>query len=449
MKIKMFANLICATLLSLMACFSATIALAETRDDTAVVIEQSKRTQRLLDDGDYEKALNSAKSAYELSVKTIGENNLNTAILGETYANLLGFTGSTLMATELYKKTIVVYADRYGDNSVKLVPAIFGLAKHSKTPEQAKHVKRALNIVRTQVPYDNLAYARAVFDAAEFLTNSRANNKVVKNILGEAIDIYRLEYGAWSEEMIYPLMLRGKLAAAYRNPKQAKRNFNRALYIADRYVSRRHQIAMLGEAGTALLEHSRSTSAKRYLEKAYDLSTETFGEENPRTGLAALELGRYYLTDEKFDPAERLLKRSLGTIEKNANYRGSQLTALSLLVELNESQGRRDEATPYCQAIGAISPWASTQDYRPIFQKRPEYPREAWRKWSRGHVVVEFTVDEYGFVQSPEVVESTGHETFIAASLKAVDSFRYAPAYKEGKPVSTQGVRNTFNFSPW
>ncbi len=446
MKPRFLTNTKPGVLIVVIAGFLTAFADADLTNDQAAVVEGSKQTQRYLDEHDYEKALNSAQSTYELSVKVMGEDNLNTAVLGETYANLLGLTGSGNRAKKLYKKTIDIYTDRYGKDSLKSVPAILGYAKYSGAKDQQKYVRRALTILRTQTPEDKLAYAEAAVEASEFLTRSSKNHETVQEILGEALDIYEAEFGKKSVEMIQPFMLRGKAAATEGKPRKARGYFDRAISIAEKKLSKSHQALLLGEAGSALLRYSRSINAKGYLLKAHKLSAEMFGEDSPRTALAAMEVGRYHMADQKLDRAETLFKQSLGVIEQDPNYRSHQMAVLSLLVELHETQGRRDEATPYCQAIGAIAPWTSTQDYRPIFKKAPKYPQRAITARSEGYVLMEYEVDKYGFVQDPKVIESTGHETLVAASFEAVDTFRYAPAYKDGEAVSTQGVRNKFTF---
>ncbi len=119
-----------------------------------------------------------------------------------------------------------------------------------------------------------------------------------------------------------------------------------------------------------------------------------------------------------------------------------ELTAHSFLVELYERNGQSDLATQHCLAVGKMIPTREVQDYFPLFKPVPEYPRNALASIKEGSVVVEFSVDEAGFVQDPKVVDRVGSIVFDKPSLEVAKRFRYAPAFVDGKPVRTDGVKN-------
>ncbi len=434
-------------LLAVCLCTLALQAGAELSEEQAAVVAGSKRTQSLIEEQNYEAALQSAQSTYELSAQTLGANNANTAILAEDYARLLGSTGNRNQAHDHYKKAVEIFTTLYGDKSVKAVPAMLGMAEFSWKEEQAGLVKRALEIQRSQAPEDQLTYADAAVYAGEYLIKQRGNRKLAHNILGDALKIYETEYGEKSTEVIQPLMILGGASIKLGKTRKANYFYGRALSIAQKNLNEAHQAVLLREAGSALLQFGRSTEAEKYLKQAHKMSLKAFGENDFRTALAAISMARYHMADKKPESAETLLKQALSVVEKNSNYRNHQMAVLSLLVESYESRGRREEATPYCQAIGAIAPWSNTQDYLPIFKKAPVYPKKAVRANSEGYVIVEYTVDEYGFVRNPEIVEATGHKSFLLASIQTAEAFRYAPAYVNGKPVATEGVRNKFTFA--
>ena len=87
-------------------------------------------------------------------------------------------------------------------------------------------------------------------------------------------------------------------------------------------------------------------------------------------------------------------------------------------------------------------PTRDVQDYVPLFKPVPQYPRSALASSQEGSVVVEFSVDEAGFVQNPKVVDRIGSKVFDKPSLEVAKRFRYAPAFVDGKPVRTDGVQN-------
>lgn len=71
---------------------------------------------------------------------------------------------------------------------------------------------------------------------------------------------------------------------------------------------------------------------------------------------------------------------------------------------------------------------------RTRLQVPPTYPAEARNAGITGAVTVEFVVDEQGRVQLARVVESTDAR-FEAATLRAVQKWRFEPGKKNGRPV--------------
>ena len=134
------------------------------------------------------------------------------------------------------------------------------------------------------------------------------------------------------------------------------------------------------------------------------------------------------------------------------------LMARANLVEAYEKLGESDKATEHCLAIGRTTPWTGTADYQPLFKRPPTYPRSATAQNANGHVLLEFRVDEMGFVRDPKVVEARTAKdvkpsaqpdivwAFEQAAIEAASKFRYAPKFVDGEPVAVEGVRNLIVF---
>lgn len=60
-------------------------------------------------------------------------------------------------------------------------------------------------------------------------------------------------------------------------------------------------------------------------------------------------------------------------------------------------------------------------------------------------MILNFTVDEQGFVRSPKVSSSTA-PGLKEAVLAVVGQFRYAPRFEEGMPVATSNVNFIVNY---
>ncbi|MCY3624293.1 MAG: energy transducer TonB [Gammaproteobacteria bacterium] len=126
------------------------------------------------------------------------------------------------------------------------------------------------------------------------------------------------------------------------------------------------------------------------------------------------------------------------------------LMARANLVEAYEKLGESDRATEHCLAIGKTVPWTGTADYQPLFKRPPTYPRNALVRNTEGWVLVEFGVDEMGFVREPIVIDSKPKGdigwSLEAAAVVAAKGFRYAPRFVDGEPVAVDGVRNRIVF---
>ena len=91
-------------------------------------------------------------------------------------------------------------------------------------------------------------------------------------------------------------------------------------------------------------------------------------------------------------------------------------------------------------------------NYRPhsaLLKDPPRYPREALKRGTEGFVLVEFTVTEKGSVADATVIESAlslnsdgMRNDFERAALGSVNQYRFVPATKAGRPISTVGVRD-------
>lgn len=72
---------------------------------------------------------------------------------------------------------------------------------------------------------------------------------------------------------------------------------------------------------------------------------------------------------------------------------------------------------------------------RPIKITRPQYPQEAFVKKIEGTVIVEILIDSTGAVVRARVIQSI--PALDAAALQTVREWRFSPAIKNGRPVST------------
>jgi len=219
------------------------------------------------------------------------------------------------------------------------------------------------------------------------------------------------------------------------------------------------------ETGASLVDVRNTKMGRRYLGEAEAIYRAGGAEQRQRLGLATMYLGQADMTDGRFDAAERrLLEAAQHLPLTDEKTLADGVRARALLVQNYELDGKSELATPHCVAIGAANAVQQGDDYLPLFRMAPRYPSVMLNSGQEGYVVFSFTVDEEGYVREPEVIEESdfrymsGRRTgssmsvpardrsFRVAAQEAVERFRYAPRFEDGKPVATAGVKTRITF---
>lgn len=117
----------------------------------------------------------------------------------------------------------------------------------------------------------------------------------------------------------------------------------------------------------------------------------------------------------------------------------------SVMPGVNPS-GRIEIATPKKDfVIGpAIKPYNTSEvDRKPrlIRSVQPQYPLVAKRENIEGRVLVRFIIDKDGYPQKPEVYTAEPEGVFEEAALKAIMSYKFKPAMKNGLPVECIAIQ--------
>jgi len=90
---------------------------------------------------------------------------------------------------------------------------------------------------------------------------------------------------------------------------------------------------------------------------------------------------------------------------------------------------------------------SGSRQYQPLHKVAPVYPPAALDNEREGDCTVEYDLQPDGSIAAARLVPGECDvKTFGAASLKAVQGFRYAPQQVDGQPVRVLGVRNTFHY---
>ena len=311
----------------------------------------------------------------------------------------------------------------------------------------------ALDHARTAYEYGEKIYGPDHKNTAALLLNYGRlvyRNEEARELLQDAVKRYEKLYGKDSAEIIDPLMDLAANSAGIGTLGKARSLYNRALKLAETHYAGEAlvegQIRL--EMGKIALQEAAAREALRHLNRARELFAQ-IKQPGIKTKMAEVDfyIGKFMMAKQDYKKAEQSLLSSLAVYEEIAPNNQVTMSNHAFLIRVYEEQGKSDEATKHCRAIGSKSPRKLDQDYDPIYQVSPIYPQSAQRSGSEGYAIVELTVDKNGFVKKPTIVERKGHKGFEKASLDAATKFRYAPRYENGKAVDTNGVRYRFTYN--
>jgi len=238
-------------------------------------------------------------------------------------------------------------------------------------------------------------------------------------------------HGENSDEVLTDLMELGKVVAPT-DGAAAEGYFTRAMAIVDAGDNEALQSSLKLTAGITMVQNNRSDAATPWLEAAHKYYLKTFGEKDGRAGLSALSLGRIYASSGDNEDARKVLEGALPAFAANDPVsRKFNSQTRRVLVNVLESMGLRDAATPHCVAIALADADGAAAD--------PELLRRVKGAQISGSFDVSFSVDERGIPADVQVTKST-NKPLNSKVIEWVSNWRYAPAIEKGKPVKKTGM---------
>jgi len=265
---------------------------------------------------------------------------------------------------------------------------------------------------------------------------NKKENKQATPLLLSTLDIFKNEHGNNAIELAELYILLGQSTYGSKQRKESIDYYLKALDIADEhekehpYINAKVQL----EVGIALL--SKSSKKSNAILTAQAFFTDHLPKNDVRVVDANFYAGKYYLAHKNYRKAIKNWQANLPVFEslKGATH-PLELNTHAFLINALEKSGKSDEATKHCIAIGSMTPWNDSQKQKPLFRINPEYPIEYARKRKTGWVKIGFTISDFGTVISTEILESKGGNRFEKSSLAAIEQWRFAPKFEDGKPV--------------
>ena len=224
---------------------------------------------------------------------------------------------------------------------------------------------------------------------------------------------------------------------------ESMKYFDRAIRISKGISDAELTYAVISlEVGKTLSSYYNIPKVQKNLTIAQKIFAKT--PEKNRVDLAVTNfwLAKSYLSSKKYTKAAGTMSTALKILDEHAPSTQLALSGHAFMVQILEKQGKSDEATLHCQKIGQAKPMDVNQEQIPLYRFQAKYPRTS----KEGYVTLEFTVDDEGFVKNPKAIDGENMEKFSEAAMDAVVGFRYAPRFKDGKPVSTDGLKTRFTF---
>lgn len=268
-------------------------------------------------------------------------------------------------------------------------------------------------------------------DSGAYLAHRQQMREQAFQRYQDALSHYERIEGKESEQLIDPLLGLGALSE---DARQANAYYQRAIAISEGTPLLQASIQILA---FDRLKQSPDTvkAAKSHLLDAIEVYQKQLPENHSSRIEAEFRLGMMYAAQGKRSKAIDALEGVVEQYEVLDFDHPLSLASRTRLVVLYERQGDREKATEHCIAVGQMRPWQESQEQVPLYRKEPSYPLQAARKGREGFTVLEFTVDEQGFVTDPQIIESEGGKAFEKESIKALQQWRYAPRFEDGQAV--------------
>lgn len=349
------------------------------------------------------------------------QGSVHSAKLSSVSSSNMGFSESY----KAYKKAVAE------NNTVEI-------AKLSAQAYQLGKLKFGENSIDTANLGLNYASALLQVESSADEAQIAADKAQAHQLYLMALSVYELEYGEESIEVIDPL-----LGAAQTNSdiKQAKSQFKQAVEIAEDS----EQPMLLASVQMSAFNGLKNTrfydrKTRNYALDAFDIYQQNLPEDSTLRLETAYTVGLIRMAEGKNSKAIPLFEAIVEQFSKLDYSHPYELGSHARLVELYEREGDSESSTKHCIAIGSMRPWKDDQEQQPLFRKHPRYPISYAKKGKDGWVQLAFTVDEYGFVTEPRVLDSKGGSGFETSSLEALSKWRYAPKFVDGKAVAAENT---------
>ncbi|GEM_PF-754096 len=362
---------------------------------------------------------------------------------------------SRLLIATLSVITILMSISVYADEKADQKSEILSLHKLYKTSLKAGNIDEALGIAEqiyalTPQAYGKISktHAMAIFNLGQVSELARKRHQAAQYYQEHMNTLDDLGTPK-DKKYLFKLGLLSKAYSENRNNEDAIKYARMGLDLAKELQVSDEMLAdrMLWLGIYYSMSHKHSRQARRLVNKAHELLSKTLGDQHHKTAFAIFWQAKINMAYKKPKRAAEKFEKVLA-VYKNQLPAGHDRTLQvhAFLVGAYEKMGKTDKATEHCIAVATERPIDFNREIKPLYKTRPKYPRSALMSGKSGHIIAEFTVDEFGQVKDIKTLHGENIKTFEKEAHEALSKFRYAPSTKDGVRVKTEGVLHRITF---
>lgn len=299
--------------------------------------------------------------------------------------------------------------------------------------------KKAYEIGKSMFAASDKNNASLAYNYGHILKELRKNEQALA-ILIEALKLFEGIYGKEANELVPVLMDIGIIKSDESVSDVNLVNQNRALAITEKTFGKESiEYGLLSvDVGANAINNTPTFIVKRYLTTGYKVLKSQLESTDLRVAYAAFNFGKLELMLKNYKSASDYFNETLTSFDDpNKPTSPLELSTHGFLVNTYEELGQSELATQHCLAIGRMTPFKPDQEKLPIFRKNPVYPDAELISGTEGWAQLSYDIDESGFVRNIKELKHHGSGTFVQSAIKAIEKWRFAPAFKEGVPVAS------------
>lgn len=290
---------------------------------------------------------------------------------------------------------------------------------------------------------NNVNTAKLAINYATLLNDARQYKKA-KKVLNGKLEIMEEAYGNDGGDLVSLLIELGRAHLDLSDPATGIGYFERASLILDNNENVLIKGLRNFDIVSILLKRRANVHARPFVQVSHAAYKQVLQSNDIRLGLAAYHMAMFAIRDSHHEDAVDYLNESLNAFESDDGKVGDlERTVRTLLVDILERSDKSEDATEHCLALGEKQEWRSLPKL--LYMVPPTLDKSLAKEAPTGRVILNFTVNEQGFVRSPRVSSSTAPGLNDAA-LAVIGQFRYAPRFEGGVAVATSNVNFIINY---